>query len=66
MIIGDSVWIGYGSTILKGSIIGDNSVIGSQTLVSNMSIPSGSVVGGCPGKIIKSNISWRKERIYEN
>lgn len=66
VFIGNYVWIGYGSTILKGTVVNSNSVVGSQTLLSNIKIPSGSVVAGHSGKIIKSNISWRKERINEN
>lgn len=60
--IGDRVWIGYGVTILKGSVIGDDSVIGTNALVSG-NIPAHSVAVGFPAKVIKENISWKEERI---
>ena len=50
--IGNNIWIGDKCTILKGVTIGDNVVIGAQTLV-NKDVPSGSVIGGVPFKILK-------------
>ena len=51
--IGSNVWIGDKSTILKGVTIGDNVVVGANTLV-NKDVPSNSVIGGVPFKILKS------------
>jgi acetyltransferase-like isoleucine patch superfamily enzyme len=50
--IGNNVWIGDKVTILKGVSIGDNVLIGANSLV-NKNIPSNSIVGGVPAKIIK-------------
>lgn len=33
VIIGDNIWIGAGSTILKGSVIGCNSVVAAGTII---------------------------------
>lgn len=52
IIIGDNVWIGDKVTILKGVTIGSNVVIGANSLV-NKSIPSNSIAGGVPCKVIK-------------
>ena len=52
VIIGDNVWIGWGSIILKGSVIGNNSVVGAGSLVSGK-FPDNVVIGGNPAKIIK-------------
>ena len=41
--IGNNVWIGAGSIILKGAVIGDNSIIGANTVVSGY-IPERSIV----------------------
>lgn len=50
--IGNDVWIGCNSTILRGVHIGDGAVIGANSLV-NRDVPPYAVVAGCPAKIIK-------------
>ena len=52
--IGENIWIGSKSTILKGVEIGSNSIIGAHTLV-NKSVPTSSISVGIPVKIIKEN-----------
>lgn len=34
VVIGDHVWIGFGCSILKGTVIPDNSVIGANSLIN--------------------------------
>mgnify|MGYP002820894796 CR=1 FL=1 len=53
--IGNKVYIGAGAKVIGPIVIGDNVVIGANSVVVK-SIPSGSLVVGVPGKIIKSNI----------
>ena len=50
--IEDGVWIGGGSIILPGVIIGQNSVIGAGSVVTH-SIPANCVAVGNPCRIIK-------------
>ncbi len=50
--IGNDVWIGCNSTILRGVTIGDGAVIGANSLV-NKSIPPYAIAVGNPAKIIK-------------
>ncbi len=52
VMIGNNIWIGDKCTILKGVTIGDNVVIGANTLV-HKDVPSNSVIGGVPFKILK-------------
>lgn len=59
----DHVWIGYGSTILKGSKIGADSVVGSNSLVAGLNTPNNCVIAGIPAKIVKNDITWTHERI---
>lgn len=47
------VWIGKGSTVLKGVKIGEHTVIGANSVVTK-SIPSMSIAVGAPAKVIKS------------
>ena len=41
--IGACTWLGAGTTILKGVVIGDNCVIGANTLLRAGYIPDGTV-----------------------
>nr|WP_316928873.1 acyltransferase [Nafulsella turpanensis] len=55
--IGNHVWIGINSTILKGVKIGDGAVIAAGSVV-NKDVPPGTLVGGVPAKVIKEKIEW--------
>ena len=50
--IGNNVWIGMNSLILKGVKIGENSIIAAQSVVTKV-VPDNVLVGGNPAKIIK-------------
>jgi len=54
--IGNDVWIGCNSTILRGVTIGDGAVIGANSLV-NKDVPPYAIVVGSPAKIIKYRFS---------
>ena len=58
--IGNHVWIGAGSVVNKGAIIGNESVIGMCSLVTKR-IPDNCVAAGVPAKVIKTNINWSRE-----
>lgn len=53
IVVGNNVFIGYGSIILPGTRIGNNVVIGARSVVSGV-IPDNVVAAGVPAKIIKS------------
>jgi acetyltransferase-like isoleucine patch superfamily enzyme len=53
VIIRKNVWIGEGVVIMPNVEIGENTVIGANSVVTK-DIPSNSVVGGIPAKIIKT------------
>lgn len=59
--IGNNVFIGIESIILKGVTVGDNVIIGARSLV-NKDIPDNVVVAGNPAKIICSIDEYRKKR----
>ena len=52
VIIGENVWIGMNSTILKGARIGDNSIIGAGSIVTG-DIPPNCVARGNPAQVIR-------------
>jgi virginiamycin A acetyltransferase len=51
-VIGNDVWIGCNSTILRNVEIGDGAVIGANALV-NKDVPPYAIVGGVPARVIK-------------
>lgn len=55
--IGNQVWIGMNSIILKGVNIGDGAVIGAGSVVTH-DVPAHSLVGGVPAKVIRHGIEW--------
>ena len=59
--IGNNIVFGRNVTVLKGVTIGDNCVIGLGSVVTN-SIPSNSVVAGCPARVICSIEDYYKKR----
>lgn len=62
VIIGDKVWIGAKSAILKGVNIGDGAVIGMSSIVTKDVVPFSLNVGN-PLRCLKVNINWKREFI---
>jgi len=56
--IEDHVWIGAGSTILKGVTIGKNSIVAAGSLVTR-DVPPNTLVAGSPAKPIRQVEGWR-------
>ena len=50
--IGNNVWTGMNSLILKGVSIGENSIIAAHSVVTK-DVPDNVIVGGNPAKILK-------------
>ncbi|WP_242919060.1 acyltransferase [Pontibacter liquoris] len=59
----EHVWVGAHAKILKGVTVGHNSVIGTASIVTK-SVPPHSVVAGIPSRVVRTNIDWKRERIY--
>ena len=59
--IGNNVFIGMDSIILKGVTVGDNVIIGAGSLV-NKDIPDNCVAAGNPAKVIMSLEDYREKR----
>ena len=58
VVIGDNVWVGMNSVIMRGVTIGENTIIGANSVVTK-SIPANVIAVGSPCKVIK-------ERTIEN
>lgn len=62
--IGNDVWIGANSTILRGITIGNGAVVGANSVVTK-DIPPYAIVGGCPAKIIRYRFDDEKIQLLE-
>jgi len=60
VVIGNDVWIGSHSLIMNGVTIGDGAIIAAGSVVTK-NVPSFSIVGGVPAKLIRYRFS--KEEI---
>lgn len=56
--IGNAIWFGHQSLILKGANIGDNSVIAARSTVLKGTYPKNVILAGSPAKVVKKNIQW--------
>lgn len=71
IIIGEHVWIGFDVYLLKGSKVPNNSVIGARSTYTRNSykgenIGCGAIFAGNPAKIVKTNITWSREKASQN
>jgi len=62
VIIGEHVWLGERVTILKGVNIADNVIVATGSIVTTDCF-SNTLVAGSPAKVIKTNVTWLRERI---
>lgn len=61
VIIGNDVFIGCNSLILKGTMIGDRSIVGAGSVVSG-EFPADVMIAGNPARVIKT-INQNRERV---
>lgn len=61
--IGDHVWIGQNTKILKGVNIGSGSILAAESLITK-SVPSNVTFGGSPAKVIKKDIFWLRPSVH--
>jgi acetyltransferase-like isoleucine patch superfamily enzyme len=59
IIIGNKVWIGCRSLILKGAKIPDNCIIAANTIVRRVLEKENCIYGGYRAKCLKEDISWK-------
>ncbi len=57
--IGNTVWVGCRSLILKGVNIADGVVVAAMSTVSKSIEISNSMAGGCPARVVKEDIRWK-------
>lgn len=63
--IGNHVWVGAHVKILKGVKISDDVIVANSAILTKSIDKSHCVIGGFPAKVLKTNVTWQNERIYE-
>lgn len=59
IIIGNNVWIGTRTTILKGTAVNDNCVIGSASLLNKQYPSPNMLIAGSPAREIRKITGWK-------
>ncbi len=65
VVIGNHVWVGAHVSILKGTNIADDCIVATRALVTKKFEKEHVLIGGSPAVIIKEDVTWEQERIYE-
>ena len=64
--IGNHVWIGMNSTILKGAHIATGGIVGANSVVTKQFNDEYTIIAGDPAIVIKSGgYDWRRERGFK-
>jgi len=58
IIIGNHVWIGCRTLILKGAEIGEGCIVGAHSLINKKFNVSQAILAGNPAKVVKKSVKW--------
>lgn len=64
IVLGNHVWVGMRAMILASNI-GNSSIVGAASMIKGK-FPNNCIVGGVPGKIIRTDITWSRDPYAEN
>lgn len=62
ILIGNHVWLGYGSVALAGARIGRGTVIGFRSIVTG-TIPNNCIAVGSPARVVRRDIAWERPHL---
>ncbi len=62
IVIGDHVWLAYGTRCMGGTVVGDGSVIGLDSVVTG-EIPNNCVALGRPARVTRRDIAWERPHL---
>lgn len=64
ILIGDHVWLGQNSLLLKGTHIGSGSIVAAGSIMSGKKQPSNTVFGGNPARFIKGGVFFSSQSVH--
>lgn len=59
VVLGDNVWIGARSFILKGSRVNDGCIVGANTTITKSYAEKKAIIAGNPARIVKQLVNWK-------
>ncbi len=60
ILIGNHVWFGTRTTVLKGTVIQNDCVIAAGSVVNAVFESDNVLIGGTPAKVIRNDVNWSK------
>jgi acetyltransferase-like isoleucine patch superfamily enzyme len=63
--VGDHVWIGPHSMLLKGVSLASDSIVAAGAVVTKEFQTPGTIIGGNPARQLRDNVTWCRERIHD-
>ena len=63
--IGNYCWVGWGTALLKNTVLPDYTIVGMQSVVTKKFTQKYTVLAGNPAKIIKKDVAWDIADPYE-
>lgn len=61
--IGDHVWLGEESLVLKGARVGSGSILAARSVVTK-DVPSNATAAGAPARVVGSQIFWTRPSVH--
>jgi acetyltransferase-like isoleucine patch superfamily enzyme len=61
--IGDHVWIGCHTLVLKGSVLPENTIVAAGSTVVGEVREPGTIIGGVPARTLRTGVSWSIEPV---
>jgi len=58
VVLGDNVWVGCRTSVLKGVTLPSDCIVGASSNVTGSFNQSNCIIAGNPAKIIKTGVSW--------
>ncbi|TQV85558.1 acyltransferase [Aliikangiella coralliicola] len=65
IVFGDHVWVASHCIFTRGASVSSNSIVGTGSLVNKAFDEENALVAGRPAKILKRNVEWLRERVYD-
>ena len=66
IVFGDHIWVASHCIFTKGSAVGSHSIVGTGSLINKAFEDTHVLLAGRPAKIMKRDVEWLRERIYDN
>lgn len=60
--IGDHVWLGLRTMVMKGARIGSGSITAAGAIVSG-EVPANAIVAGAPARVLRQGVSWTRDMV---